>query len=75
MTIHTYLLICCAGVCRPAEWSCDEEGEFTIRDVEGGKEVPWICLDPLQPDLGRTGPLYIAYGLRAQLMQQTYRQL
>ena len=31
---------------------CDESGEFDIEELEG-PSVPWISVDPLQPDLGR----------------------
>ncbi len=37
---------------RPAVYICDESGEFDIEELEG-PSVPWISVDPLQPDLGR----------------------
>jgi len=37
---------------RPAVYICDESGEFGIQELDG-PSVPWISVDPLQPDLGR----------------------
>ncbi|KAG8449438.1 hypothetical protein GDO86_016188 [Hymenochirus boettgeri] len=43
---------------QPATYEVHEDGSFSIIDQESTEKVPWIPLDPLDPDLG----LYPDYG-------------
>ncbi|KAM9777985.1 LOW QUALITY PROTEIN: bifunctional peptidase and (3S)-lysyl hydroxylase JMJD7 [Neosynchiropus ocellatus] len=47
-----------AGVYQPAVYRERGDGEFEIVDQTGSEKVPWIPLDPLDPDLER----FPAYG-------------
>ncbi|XP_072320345.1 bifunctional peptidase and (3S)-lysyl hydroxylase JMJD7 isoform X2 [Eucyclogobius newberryi] len=41
------------GLFQPAVYHQRDDGEFEIIDREGDEKVPWIPLDPLDPDLAR----------------------
>ncbi|XP_053330438.1 bifunctional peptidase and (3S)-lysyl hydroxylase JMJD7 [Spea bombifrons] len=49
---------------QPATYQVHEDGSFQVLDQEGAEKVPWIPLDPLDPDLNlypeyeKTRPLY-----------------
>ncbi|XP_078419197.1 bifunctional peptidase and (3S)-lysyl hydroxylase JMJD7 isoform X2 [Cetorhinus maximus] len=37
---------------QPATYKVNEDGSFDVIDVQNAEKVPWIPLDPLNPDLG-----------------------
>ncbi|XP_038639849.1 bifunctional peptidase and (3S)-lysyl hydroxylase JMJD7 isoform X2 [Scyliorhinus canicula] len=38
---------------QPATYKVNEDGSFDVINVQNAEKVPWIPLDPLNPDLGR----------------------
>ncbi|XP_072896420.1 bifunctional peptidase and (3S)-lysyl hydroxylase JMJD7 isoform X1 [Hemitrygon akajei] len=38
---------------QPATYKVNEDGSFDVIDVQNAEKVPWIPLDPLDPDLSR----------------------
>uniref|UniRef100_UPI00398F2EF5 bifunctional peptidase and (3S)-lysyl hydroxylase JMJD7 isoform X2 n=1 Tax=Pristiophorus japonicus TaxID=55135 RepID=UPI00398F2EF5 len=38
---------------QPATYKVNEDGSFDVIDVQNAEKVPWIPLDPLNPDLSR----------------------
>lgn len=35
----------------PAQFCSDSEGGFSVVPLRDSKDVPWVCIDPLKPDL------------------------